>query len=160
MWCLRLLFAMTFGLALVATVRIFHEMKVTREMKKRRDGHLCYRLWAKNLITASERKQLNRAWYIIMESHESGHAAPLLELYHMHFYEVSDEDIDFSGAAVEIKALVKKLRENDYDALVDYMTILKRHVHNKRAFLNTKPRLRCWNQFWKKVGGATTQPSS
>ena len=160
MWCLRLLFVMTFTLALAATVRIFHEMKVTREMKKRKAGHLCYRLYAKNLITASERKQLNRAWYIIRQSHENDHAAALLELYYTHFYEVPDKDIDFSGAAVEIKALVKKLRENDYDALVDYMTILKRHVRNKRAFLNTKPRLRCWNQFWEKVGGATTRPSS
>ena len=157
---LHLLLVMTLTLALVETVRIFHEMGVAREKKKIQEGHMCYRLYAKNLITASERKQLNRAWYIIQLSHKSGHAAPLLDLYERHFYEVPDEDIDFSGAAVEIKALVKKLRENDYDALVDYMTILKRHVHNKQAFLNTKQRLWCWNQFWKKVDGAEIPPSS
>ena len=88
---LRLLCGIAVTLTLVALARILNEKMLVQQRRKEKRGHFCARLYAKNLVSISDLKQLNRAWYNLRDRRPDYNL--LLDAYDKQFYKVKSSNV-------------------------------------------------------------------
>lgn len=137
-------------LSLVAYFRHLQESKLLALYNKRKKGRICGRLYHKSLITALDRKTLNRGWFVSRQCPEYGLQNDMIEEYYQHFHEIPDEKVDFEAAAARVKDLVRDIRENgDRDITIDILHICKDCVDTEEWLASDPKRKRLWDIFWE-----------
>lgn len=144
---LRLLCGIAVTLTLVALARILHEKMLVQQRRKEKRGHFCVRLYANNLVSISDLKRLNRAWYNVHARRPDYDL--LLDAYDKQFYKVKSSNVHFPSAAKAAKKIIQRVDEDEhYDPLVDFMLLFKHSVKGADSILNPEARAQ-WDRFWK-----------
>lgn len=134
----------------VAVARFAEEERQIAQGKRELDGHVCNRLFHRNLITALDKKTINRGWFYANRKHVSpGPERAIMMDYWKTFYRVQDKHIDYPLLTSRMKGLVKDLKENgDRDLVVDFMKILRECVDDDAYFNDA--RIRLWGRLLDK----------
>lgn len=115
--------------------------------EKERNGHLCHRLFKKNLISALVRKRINRGYYLSQLRLQSN---DMLALAHIrdNMWRVPDEDIDWERASKGYKAIAKS-PWTDQPVHEEFFQLVLREgifTDGKRKCLHTPQSLALWNE--------------
>ena len=142
-------FIFAFILSIVSISRHLKEERKQKLFKKRKDGHLCKRMYNKNYLTALDRKFLNRGWYITQNLTRANDT--IVGMYNRDFHLIEDRDIDFESIVPKIKQIVADIRENgDRCILREYMEIVRDHVDTSK-WLKDEHRKYVWDYYWSSI---------
>ena len=145
---LSTLFVVFLSLLTVALVRYAEEERRIAQSKREYEGHVCNRLFHRNLISALDKKTINRGWFFALNKYKKQaqkKESMIMKDYWRTFYTIPDDRIDFPRLTARMKGMVKDLKENgDRDLVVYFMHILRDCVDDD-AYFDAPRRKRVWD---------------